>query len=314
MYEEFYGLTEPPFSLTPDPKFFYRSEAHNRAFELLQYGFRRREGFMILCGDIGTGKTTLCRTVLDATDDKVYAALLLNPFLSEIDLLKAILKDFGVPSESNEKQQLINSLNEFLISNLESGGRAVVLIDEAQNIPLRTLEQIRILSNLETNKEKLLQIVLVGQLELVDVLAKPELRQLNQRISIKCQLSSLTRDEVADYIRHRLTVAGWKTSNVSFTPDGLRAVYEYSKGIPRLINLIADRSLLAGLALNARTIDRTAVREAVNALQLPRRVKATALREKLSRLRWRPAAVVLGLSFVFALIFVLMMHGLHPAR
>jgi general secretion pathway protein A len=229
-------------------------------------------------------------------------------------LLKAILKDFGVHPASNDKQQLINSLNEFLIRNIEQGVRAVVLIDEAQNIPLRTLEQIRILSNLETNKEKLLQIILVGQLDLMDVLSKPELRQLNQRISIKCQLSSLTREEVGDYIRHRLTVAGAKASGICFTPDGLRAVYEYSRGVPRLINLIADRSLLAGFALNAHTIDRTAVVEAVNTLQIPKLVRTAAVFEKLSRLWWRPAAVVLGLSVVFALIFVLVMHGLNPIR
>jgi general secretion pathway protein A len=315
MYEEFYGLTEPPFSLTPDPKFFYRSDAHNRAFELLQYGIQRREGFMILYGDIGTGKTMLCRTVLDTMDSNVYAALLLNPFLSETDLLRAILKDFGVRSSSKDKQLLINELNEFLLCNVEKGARAVVLIDEAQSIPLPTLEQIRILSNLETNKEKLLQIVLVGQLNLVDVLAKPELRQLSQRISIKCQLSPLSKDEAADYVRHRLAVAGATIPRISFSPDGLKAVYEYSGGIPRLINLIADRSLLAGMALNSRTIDKTAVQEAVNTLQITKQVVKTKGKPRLrSVVWWRQAAVVLGLSVVFALIFVLLMSGVNPGR
>jgi general secretion pathway protein A len=315
MYEEFYGLTEPPFNLTPDPRFFYRSEAHNRAFELLQYGIQRREGFMILYGDIGAGKTTLCRTVLDTLDRNVYTALLLNPFLSETDLIKAILKDFAIQATSNVKQELINALNEFLLSIHEKGSRAVVVIDEAQNIPLTTLEQIRILSNLETSKEKLLQIVLVGQLNLVDVLSKPALRQLYQRISIKCELSPLTREEVADYIRHRLAVAGGNTSHVSFTPVAVKEMYEYSGGIPRLINLISDRSLLAGLALNTRTIDKRAVQEAVQTLQLSKLRTAAATNSRLRKPGWfRRAALVVVLSAILAVVFVLLTNGFSVGR
>ena len=315
MYEEFYGLNEPPFSLTPDPRYFYRSEAHNRAFELLHYGIRRREGFMVLYGDIGAGKTTLCRTVLDTLDNNVYTALLLNPFLSETDLIKAILKDFGVPVSSAGKQELIHALNEFLLSIVEKGARAVVVIDEAQNIPLTTLEQIRILSNLETNKEKLLQIVLVGQLNLIDVLSKPELRQLYQRISIKCELSPLTKDEVADYLRHRLAVAGATTLQVSFTPDGVKEMYDYSGGIPRLVNLIADRSLLAGLALNSHTIDKRAVQEAVKTLQISKQPHGKAAVSRLGKTGWlRQAALVLGLSAILALVFVFLMNGLSLGR
>jgi general secretion pathway protein A len=269
MYEQYYSLIEAPFSLTPDPKYFYRSESHHRAFELLQYAIQRREGFMVVYGEIGTGKTTLCRAVLDNIGKNVYTALLLNPFLSELDLLKGVLYDFGInPPSGTSKQDLIQELNTFLISVLEKDGRAVVLMDEAQNIPMGTLEQIRILSNLETNKEKLLQIVLVGQLELVDVLAKPELRQLHQRISIKCELNPLTSDEAAQYIRHRLAIAGGGQSRVVFTQDGLKEIYKYSGGIPRLINLIADRSLLAGMALSTSAMDRRVVREAVDNLQL----------------------------------------------
>jgi general secretion pathway protein A len=273
MYEDFYGLIEPPFSLTPDPKYFYRSESHHRAFELLQYAIQRREGFMVVYGDIGTGKTTLCRAVLDTIDKNVYTALLLNPFLTETDLLKAILDDFGVSTADStkdgvSKQQSINVLNEFLIAVAEKEGRAVLLIDEAQNIPLATLEQIRMISNLETHKQKLLQIVLVGQLELVDVLSKPELRQLAQRISIKCELTPLSSEETAEYIRHRLAIAGGGHSRVAFAPDGLKEIYRYSGGIPRLINLIADRSLLAGMALSEIRLDRRVVREAIDNLQL----------------------------------------------
>ena len=269
MYEQYYSLIEAPFSLTPDPKYFYRSESHHRAFELLQYAIQRREGFMVVYGEIGTGKTTLCRTVLDNIGKNVTTALLLNPFLSELDLLKGILYDFGITApQGATKQDLISELNTFLIGVLEKDGRAVVLLDEAQNIPMATLEQIRIISNLETNKEKLLQIVLVGQLELVDVLAKHELRQLHQRISIKCELTPLSPDETAQYIRHRLAIAGGGQSRVVFTPDGLKEIYRYSGGIPRLINLIADRSLLAGMALSTSAMDRRVVREAVENLQL----------------------------------------------
>jgi general secretion pathway protein A len=269
MYEQYYGLIEPPFSLTPDPKYFYRSESHHRAFELLQYAIRRREGFMIVYGEIGTGKTTLCRAVLDTIEKNVYTALLLNPFLAELDLLKTILSDFAVPvPESDSKQDLLNALNKFLISVLERDGRAVLIIDEAQNIPLATLEQIRMISNLETHNAKLLQIVLVGQLELTDLLSKPELRQLQQRVSIKCELSPLSVEEVAQYIRHRLAIAGAGQSRIIFSSDGLKEIYRYSGGIPRLINLIADRSLLAGMALSTTIMDRRVVREAVENLQL----------------------------------------------
>jgi general secretion pathway protein A len=269
MYEQYYSLIEPPFSLTPDPKYFYRSESHHRAFELLQYAIERREGFMIVYGEIGTGKTTLCRCVLDTIRKNVYTALLLNPFLTELDLLKTILSDFAVPiPKSSSKQDLLNALNKFLISVLEKDGRAVLIIDEAQNIPLATLEQIRMISNLETHNAKLLQIVLVGQLELTDVLAKPELRQLQQRVSIKCELTALSIEETAQYIRHRLAIAGGGQSRILFSSDGLKEIYSYSEGIPRLINLIADRSLLAGMALSTSTIDRRVVREAVENLQL----------------------------------------------
>src|SRR5215471_2943738 len=261
MYEEYYSLIEPPFSLTPDPKYFYRSESHHRAFELLQYAIRRREGFMVVYGDIGTGKTTLCRAVLDSIEKNFHTALLLNPFLTETDLLKTIVNDFNVRVQPTaSKQDLLNALNEFLISVLEKDGRAVLLIDEAQNIPLATLEQIRIISNLETHNAKLLQIVFVGQLELIDVLSKPELRQLHQRISIKCELTPLSEDEIGQYIRHRLAIAGSGHSRVIFTSDGLREISRYSGGIPRLINLIADRSLLAGMALSTTTLNRAVVR------------------------------------------------------
>lgn len=323
MYEEYYGLTEPPFSLTPDPHYFYRSDSHSRAHELLRYGISRREGFMVLYGDIGMGKTTLCRAVLESTDNNVHTALLLNPFLSEMDLIKAILDDFevmapaepGHPEEVQKKastlvnkQEMINALNVFLLKNNETGGRAVVLIDEAQNIPLATLEQIRVLSNLETDKQKLLQIVLIGQMNLLDVLSAAELRQLHQRISIKCELVPLTKEEVTDYVRHRLSIAGGSQRKVSFTPDGVNELFAYSSGVPRLINLIADRALLAGMSMGLSRIDKKAVGKAIETLQL-RRKHSAQTGDSATTTHWaKRIALTLGLSLLLASALILVMY------
>jgi general secretion pathway protein A len=238
MYESYYGFAEKPFSLTPDPKYLYRSESHANAFELLQYAIDRREGFVVITGDIGTGKTTVCRALLEQTGKKTLTALVLNPFLAEEDLLRVILQDLGVINRGEEraggrqpsKQDLITTLNDFLLSLIPLGAHAVLIVDEAQNLPLPILEQIRILSNLETNKEKLLQIILVGQLNLVPLLRSPELRQLDQRVSIRYELKPLTGDEVAAYVAHRLAVANGSRT-VTFSPKALRAIHQYTGGI-----------------------------------------------------------------------------------
>src|SRR6266550_3194036 len=252
MYEHYYGFAEKPFSLTPDPKYLYRSQSHASAFDLLQYAVRRREGFAVVTGDIGTGKTTLCRALLEQIDRTTFTALVLNPFLTEEDLLKRILQDFGVLSReeakssamaSISKQELVETLYDFLLSLVPLKASAVLIIDEAQNLPLKVLEQIRILSNLETDKEKLLQIILVGQLNLVPLLKAPEMRQLDQRVSIRYQLDPLDEEGVASYIAHRLTVAGGSGA-VRFAAKAVAKIHRLSGGIPRLINLICDRALL----------------------------------------------------------------------
>src|SRR5215470_13411581 len=231
MYESYYGFAEKPFSLTPDPKYLYRSESHANAFDLLQYAIRRREGFVVVTGDIGTGKTTLCRALLEQIDRTTFTALVLNPFLSEEDLLKRILQDFGVISRDDakagrlasvSKQELIDAIYDFLLGLIPLKASAVLIIDEAQNLPLPVLEQIRILSNLETDKEKLLQIILVGQLELQTLLRTPEVRQLDQRVSIRYELKPLDREGVGAYVAHRLAVGGG--SSVSFTSKALDRV------------------------------------------------------------------------------------------
>ena len=276
MYEDYYGFVEKPFSLTPDPKYLYRSESHAQAFELLQYGIRRREGFVVVTGDIGTGKTTLCRAVLDQLDRKVFTALVLNPFIAEDDLLRLILQDFGVVSRDEIKrgrlagvsrQELIETLNDFLLSLLPLRATALLIIDEAQNLPRPVLEHIRMLSNLETDKEKLLQIILVGQLNLKDVLRTPELRQLYPRVSILYNLKPLNGEETAAYVAHRLMIAGGG-SVVSFTPKALQAVHRITTGIPRLINLVCDRALLAAYSERARRITPDMVRSGAASLEL----------------------------------------------
>ena len=278
MYEDYYGFTEKPFSLTPDPKYLFKSASHANAFELLQYAVRRREGFVVITGDIGTGKTTLCRALLEQIDRKTFTALVLNPFLSEEDLLRLILQEFGVVSRDEvkrgrlagvSKQELIETLNEFLLSLQSLRAQALLIIDEAQNLPLQVLEQIRILSNLETEKEKLLQIVLVGQSNLKDLLRKPELRQLDQRVSIRYDLKPLTMEETCAYVQHRLSVAGGGAA-VSFAPKALGRVHRYTAGIPRLINLLCDRALLSGYSAHTNKIVAEYVESAADSLELDR--------------------------------------------
>lgn len=275
-YEDYFGFAEKPFSLTPDPKFLYRSESHANAFDLLQCAGKRREGFVVITGDIGTGKTTLCRAFLEQTDRKTFTALVLNPFISEEDLLYLILQDFGVVSREEvkrgrlaglSKQALIDTLNDFLLSLQPLRASAVIVIDEAQNLPLQTLEQIRILSNLETDKEKLLQIVLLGQLNLRPLLKSPELRQLDQRISLRCELQPLTREEVGAYVAHRLSVAGGGAA-VSLTPRALDRIHRISTGIPRLINLLCDRALLCAYADRTNRIVPATIMKSAESLEL----------------------------------------------
>jgi general secretion pathway protein A len=275
MYESYYGFSEKPFSLTPDPKFLYRYESHANAIELLQYAIARREGFVVITGDKGMGKTTLCRALVEKVDRRTFPALVLNPFNSEEDLLRAILENLGVVSRGEEhtgtrkptKQELVSTLHDFLLSLVPIGARAVLVIDEAQSLPLSILEQIRILSNFETDREKLLQIFLVGQLSLVPLLRSPELRQLDQRVSIRYQLKPLREEEIAGYVAHRLAVANG-SHNVVFTPTALRVVHDHTGGIPRLINMLCDRAMLGAYSVQTARIDEDLVVTAAAGLDL----------------------------------------------
>jgi general secretion pathway protein A len=291
-YEEFYGFVQSPFTLAPDPRFLYLSSSHDAALQLLLQAINRKEGIVVLAGDIGTGKTTVCRSVLERLDMTCFTSLLLNPFLSVEELLREILLDFGVVSReavrsgrigAATKHDLVSTLHEFLVSLIPIGGSGVLIIDEAQHLSPPVLEELRVLSNLETNHQKLLQIVLVGQLNLLDVLKSPQVKQLDQRISMRAILHALTRKDVEAYIAHRLSVAHG-SSSITFDDGALDVIYTTSKGIPRVINLLCDRSLMIGASFGLRSIPADVVSEAAAALGLRRaRAKASAWTERLWR-------------------------------
>ena len=261
MYQEFYGLRENPFALTPDPLFLYLSESHRTAIESLLCGIKERWGFMVLTGDIGTGKTTVCRALLGKLGPRVRTAVIFNSLVSEGDLLKSILLDFGLPTTPVSKKDRMDCLNKFLIQLLSQGENAALIIDEAQNVPVSVLEQIRMLSNLETEKEKMLQIILIGQLELGQKLQSPALRQLNQRVAIRCCLRPLTRPETELYVKHRLRVAG-AGGGIHFSASAFDEIYGFSRGVPRLTNLLCHRTLLAGFVEGTNHIDNKTLRKA----------------------------------------------------
>jgi type II secretory pathway predicted ATPase ExeA len=268
MYEQFYGLTDKPFSLTPNPRFVYYSKQYREAESQLLYGISNREGFMLLTGQPGTGKTTLCRDLIEKLDrDKSQSALIFNPFLSGVEMLAALLTEFGiiVPPGANRKD-LLDRLNQFLLAQLALGRSCVAIFDEAQHLSPEFLEQIRVLSNLETDQEKLIQIILAGQPELLDKIRTPMMAQLDQRVSIRCALADLDEEETDRYIHHRLNVAGAR-GQIRFAPKAVAEIYHASHGVPRLINLVADRALLAGYAAQTRDIQPEHVRKAVAALR-----------------------------------------------
>ena len=275
-YEPYYGLKEKAFSLSADPRFLFRSPEHAPAFEELLSGIRRREGLITLTGEIGTGKTTLIRSVLQQLDRRTFSAFVPDPFVSREDLLKMLLVDFGVVSVADLKRGVLNGasrpdlsypLYEFLDSLVPLQAFAVLIIDEAQNLPLPLLEEVRILSDLE-GREKLLQVVLVGQPELRAHLKLPEMRQVDQRVSVRCELTPLKREGVGDYIEHRLRVASEGNAQVEFAPEAIAAVYEGSGGTPRLINLICDRTLQHGYSARVTRIEPNFVWDAMGDLGL----------------------------------------------
>jgi general secretion pathway protein A len=266
MYLQFYGLRETPFSPTPDPKFLFQSTRHREALAQLLYGVRERKGFIVLTGEIGTGKTTLLRTLLSRLDADTHVAYIHNSALEIEGLLEYMLQDWGVKSTATTHAQRLFELNEFLIDQHRQGLSPVLVIDEAQNLSLATLEAVRLLSNFETSSQKLMQILLVGQPELRDKLNTPELRQLKQRIGLRCHIGPLSPEETRLYIRHRLRIAGTSDAGI-FTDAAIQRITEYSEGIPRVVNIVCDHCLLSGFADSKRRIDAGVVDEAVEYLE-----------------------------------------------
>ena len=267
MYLEFYGLNERPFNMTPAHRFLFFSAQHREAYLHLLYGIEHRKGFIVLTGEVGSGKTTLCRAVLsDLKSRKVETALVLNPWLSSTQLLRAILHDFGIEASARDRLGYVERLNRFLLEKNGEGFNVALLIDEAQDLPVEVLEQIRLLSNLETDEHKLLQIVLCGQPELEERLLRPELRQLRQRISVRYDLQPLKVNDVATYVRYRLQVAG-SNGKPTFSAAAIRKVHRYSRGIPRLINAVCDYGLMAGYVAETMEIDAACVERAIEQLE-----------------------------------------------
>jgi general secretion pathway protein A len=267
MYLSFFKLTCKPFDLIPNPKFMFLSKTHKKAITYLDYGIRERVGFVLLTGEVGSGKTTIIRELINKHLERVVLAKVFNTNVNSEQLLSMINDDFDLPVQGKDKIELLRDLNHFLTEQYGKGNQPLLIIDEAQNLPVETLEEIRMLSNLETSDSKLLQIILVGQPELRSLLAKPELRQLRQRISIQCNLQPLNRQEVEEYIFHRLQVAGNRDA-LSFAPQALDLLFIYCCGIPRMINMICDFLLLAAFAEEVQDVDEEMIRDIIGDLDI----------------------------------------------
>ncbi len=262
MYEKYYGFKDRPFNLTPDSDFFFPSDKHEEALNRLLLAISERNGFAVITGEIGSGKTTVCRALLNKLDESTKVALVLNTHLSKKELLMTVLDDLEIPYASRSKTDMLAAFNEYLIEQASKEVNVVVIIDEAQNLTPSVLEEVRMLSNLETEKEKLVQIILLGQPELKKKLGTAKLEQFSQRIVFYYHLDGLSRAQAKEYIEHRLKIAGY-TGEQLFDEEAIDQIYEYSKGIPRLINLACHNALIGGLVADAKIITGALAREAV---------------------------------------------------
>jgi general secretion pathway protein A len=321
MYYTYFGLEEPPFNITPDSKFLYESTEHRKALSMLLYGIQERKGFILLTGEIGSGKTTICRALVNRLkNDNVRLAVILNPSLNELELLKAINDEFAIPSFYDTKKGLTDALNHFLLLENQAGHNVCLIIDEAQTLSPVMLEQVRMLSNLETEDSKLLQIVLIGQPELRATLEHPDLEQLNQRIAVRFHMEPLQMKDLAGYIDHRLRVAHAKVQ-VTFTADALQMAFNQTGGIPRKLNVLCDRALLAAFAVPTTTIDKSVMARAVEEVfgknrggghtGRHRRVGSSASSLPVMR---RSMAIAIVVMALFGLIMGSMALGVYIAR
>lgn len=274
MYNQFFGFKERPFKLVPNPEYLYLSRVHEEVLAHLNYAVGYGEGFVEITGEVGTGKTTLCRMFLENLDENTEVAYIFNPKLDALQLLKAINDEFGIPSDTESIKNLIDRLNAFLLAKKAQGKQVLLLVDEAQNLSADVLEQLRLLSNLETTTSKLLQIILVGQPELGELLETDALRQLNQRITLSCHLVPLRFSETCEYIRHRLHIASRKPG-VVFSTTAYRSIFKFTGGVPRLINIACDRALLTSFTLGKHRITNDIVKQALRELDGKRRRRPT---------------------------------------
>jgi general secretion pathway protein A len=278
MYESFYGLEENPFNVTPNPEFIYLGEHHREALAQLLYGVREKKGFIVITGEVGTGKTTLVHYLLEKMDGNGHTrtAFLFNPRLTVNDFIQYILKDLGVRVQGKTKGEYLHNLHRYLLNAYSKDERVVLIVDEAHSLDPELLEEIRLLSNLETSKSKLIQIVLIGQPELDRTLSRPEFRQLRQRINLRYYLPPLSEKETREYIEKRLRIAGAKES--PFTDKAIKEIYRRSGGIPRLINILCDNALLNGFALDQKKVDERSVKEVAKDLKLEKKSRRVWIR------------------------------------
>jgi general secretion pathway protein A len=266
MYQQFYGLRDIPFSLAPDPEYLFRTESLLEVFANLQYGIENGKGIVVVTGEVGTGKTTILRSMLQSLDASVLAAYIFNPLLSTSEFFDLLASEFRLKPEQS-KASMLRMLGHLLLSRHAQGLRTALVVDEAHLLPKHLLEEIRLLSNFETNRDKLIQIILCGQPELHDLLAQPDLRQLKQRVSLKCSVKMLSERETVEYIRWRMRIAGARDEHL-FEPAALQAAHRFSGGIPRIINNICDNALLTGFGQSSPRITASIIREVVEELDL----------------------------------------------
>ncbi len=268
MYHQFYGLKENPFNVNPDPRYLYVTEHIQEALACLHYGIENRKGFVLLTGEVGTGKTTLLNKLLENLRQKgIASAFIFNSRLNTIQFFDFMLADYGLPTEPRVKSQMLMRLNQWLVERYQAGGTTVLIVDEAQNLSLELLEEIRLLTNLETSSEKLLQIVLSGQPEFEHKLSQPQVRQLRQRITLRGKTFPLAAKELPLYLAQRLRIAGWDGRNI-FSPESVEIIHKYACGIPRVVNLLCEHALISGYASQHRIIGPELIMELVKEFEL----------------------------------------------